>query len=89
LERKVRKELVLLNLWQTAQPEEDIMTQYVGNVLKYDRVSGRKSGLRRLKMLFDAAPGVQSGKNVDEADCNEKTKTWEEDMKEKIGGWWW
>jgi hypothetical protein len=74
---------------ERAQREGDIMAQYVENVLKYDRVSGRKSGLGRLKMFFDAAPGVQSGKKVDEADCNEKTKTWEEDMKERLGGWWW
>ena len=65
------------------------MAQYVENVLKYDRVSGRKSGLERLRMFFDAAPGVQSRKKVDEVDCDEKTKTWEEDMKEKLGGWWW
>ncbi len=79
--------MVLLNLWQTAQREEGIMAQHVENVLKYDL--GRKSGLERLRMFFDAAPGVQSRKKVDEVDCGEKTKTWEEDMKEKLGGWWW
>ena len=65
------------------------MAQYVENVLKYDRVSARKSGLERLRTFFDAAPGVQSRKQVDEAHSDEKTKTWQEDMKEKLGGWWW
>jgi hypothetical protein len=65
------------------------MAQYVENVLKYDRVSAPKSGLKRLRMFFDAAPGVASRKKGDKADCGEQTKTWEEDMKEKLGGWWW
>jgi hypothetical protein len=65
------------------------MAQYVENVLKCDRVSARKSGLERLRMFFDAAPGVQSRNRVDAADGDEKAKTWEEDMKEKLGGWWW
>ncbi len=62
------------------------MLHYVDNVLRYDRVSTRKSGLERFRMLFDAAPGVQST-NKDDGD--EKTKTWQEDMKERLGGWWW
>jgi hypothetical protein len=76
-------------LFKENQSKEDIMAQYVENVLKYDRVSRRKSGLGRLRMFFDAAPGVQSRKKVDEGDCDGKTKTWEDDMKEKLGGWWW
>jgi hypothetical protein len=40
-------------------------------------------------MFFGAAPGMQSRKKVDTVECDEKTKTWEEDMKEKLGGWWW
>jgi hypothetical protein len=70
-----------------AQRKEDIMAQYAENVLKYDRVSARKSGLERLRMFFDAAPGVESRSKVDEADEAEKTR--DEDMKEKLGGWWW
>jgi hypothetical protein len=65
------------------------MVQYLENVLKYDRVSGWKSGLERLRMFFDAAPGVQSKKKADAVHSDEKTKTWEEDMKERLGGWWW
>ena len=61
--------------------------QYLGNVLKYSRVSGRKSGLERLRMVFSATPDVQSRKNADGVDCDEKAKTWEEDMKERVGGW--
>lgn len=65
------------------------MAQYAKNVLKYERVSERQSGLERLRMFFEAAPRVQSRKKVDEVDSGEKPKTWEEDMKEKLGGWWW
>ena len=65
------------------------MAQYLENVLKYERVSGRKFGLERLRMFFDAAPGVPSKKNAEGLDSDEKTKTWQEDMKERVGGWWW
>jgi len=65
------------------------MTQYIENVLKYDHVSGRKSGLERLRMFFNGAPGVHSKEKTDGVDCDEKTNSWEEDMKEKLGGWWW
>ncbi len=66
------------------------MAQYLENALKYDRVSGWKSGLERLRMFFDAAPGVHSKEKADGVDCsNESTKTCEENMKEKLGGWWW
>lgn len=65
------------------------MVQYLENVLKYDRVSRWKCGLERLRMFFDAAPGVHSEKKPDGVDCNEKTNTWEADMKERLGGWWW
>ncbi len=61
------------------------MAQYVENVLKSERISGRKSGLERLRMFFGIVPGVQSGEKVDD----EKTKTWEDEMKEKLGGCWW
>jgi len=65
------------------------MVQYLANVLKYDRISGRKSGLERLRMFFNASPGVHSEEKAGGMDCDEKTKSWEEDMKEKLGGWWW
>jgi len=65
------------------------MVQYLQNVLKYGRVSRRKSGLERLKMVFDAAPDIRSREKADGVDCQERTKTWEEDMKEKLGGFWW
>ncbi len=65
------------------------MVQYLENVLKFNRVSGRKSGLERLRMFFNAAPGVHSKEKADGVDCDEKTNSWEEDMKEKLGGWWW
>jgi len=68
---------------------EDIMVQYLENALKYDRVSGWKSGLERLRMFFDAAPGVSPKEKINEVDCSEDTKTCEADMKEKLGGWWW
>ena len=71
------------------QSKEDIMVQYLENALKYDRVSGWKSGLERLRMFFDAAPGVHSKEKADGMDCDENTKTWQADMKEKLGGWWW
>lgn len=71
------------------QSKEDIMVQYLENALKYDRVSRWKSGLERLRMFFDAAPGAHSKEKVDGVDCNEDTKTWQADMKEKLGGWWW
>jgi hypothetical protein len=63
------------------------MVEYLQNALQHDRVAGWKSGLGRLRMFFNAAPGVQSKKKADGADCDEKT--WEEDMKERVGGWWW
>lgn len=65
------------------------MVQYLENTLKYDRVSGWKNGLERLRMFFNAAPGVHSIEKADGVDCNEDTKTCETDMKEKLGGWWW
>ena len=65
------------------------MVQYLENVLKYDHVSRWKSGLEGLRMFFDAAPGVHSEKKADGVDCDEKTKTWEADMKERLGGWRW
>jgi hypothetical protein len=65
------------------------MVQYLENALKYDHVSRWKSGLERLRMFFDAAPSVHSEKKADELDCEEKTKTWQEDMKERLGGWQW
>jgi hypothetical protein len=65
------------------------MVQYLGNVLKYDRLFGRKSGLERLRMFLNAAPPVHSNEKADGAGCDEKTKSWDEDMKEKVGGWWW
>ncbi len=65
------------------------MVQYVENALKYNRVSGWKSGLERLRMFFDAAPSVRSKEKAERVDCNEDAKTWQEDMKEKLGGWWW
>jgi len=83
------KDAVPATRWQMGRLKEDIMLHYVDNVLRYDRVSRRKSGLERLRMFFYAAPGVQSRKKVDGVECDEKTKTWEEDMKEKLGGWWW
>jgi hypothetical protein len=69
--------------------KEDIMAQYLENALKYNRVSGWKSGLERLRMFFDATPGAHSKEKADGVDRNEDTKTWQEDMKEKLGGWWW
>ena len=62
------------------------MAQYIENVLKYDHVSGRKSGLERLRMFFNGAPGVHSKEKADTVDCSEDTKTWQADMKEKLGG---
>ena len=62
------------------------MAQYLENALKYDRVSGWKRGLERLRMFFDATPGVHSKEKADTADCSEDTKTWQADMKEKLGG---
>ncbi len=65
------------------------MAQCLENVLKYDRASGRKSGLEKLRAFFAAAAGVHP-KERDAADCSsEETKPWEEDMKEKLGGYWW
>jgi len=40
-------------------------------------------------MVFDAAPDIRSREKDDGVDCQERTKTWEEDMKEKLGGFWW
>jgi len=71
------------------QRKEDIMGQYLQETLKYDRVSRWKSGLERLRMFFDAAPGVHSKEKADGVDCNEDTKTWQADMKERLGGCWW
>jgi hypothetical protein len=76
-------------LFKENQSKEDIMVQYLENALKCDRVSRWKSGLERLRMFFDAAPSVHSEKKADELDCGEKTKPWEETMKEKLGGCWW
>ena len=68
---------------------EEIMVQYLENVLNYDHVSRWKCGLERLRMFLEAAPGVHSENKADGADCNEKRKTWEENMKERLGGWRW
>jgi len=65
------------------------MVQYLQNVLKYDHVSRWKSGLEKMRMFFDAAPGVRSKEKADGVDCAEETKAPEADMKEKLGGWWW
>ncbi|MCJ7782303.1 MAG: hypothetical protein MUP41_00090 [Desulfobacterales bacterium] len=65
------------------------MVQYLENALKYDRVSRWKSWLERLRMFFDAEPGVHSKEKADRVDCNEDTKTWQADMKERLGGSWW
>ncbi len=65
------------------------MVQHLENVLKYDRVSGWKTGLERLRMFLDAAPGVDSREKADGVDCSESPKTFETDMKERLGGWWW
>jgi hypothetical protein len=69
------------------QSKEDIMVQYLENVLRYNRVSGWKSGLERVRMFFDATPSAYSKEKADGVDCNEDTKTWREDMEEKLGGW--
>ena len=37
-------------------------------------------------MFFDATPGVHSKEKADTVDCSEDTKTWQADMKEKLGG---
>lgn len=65
------------------------MAQYLENTLKYEHVSKRKSGLERLRMLFETAPGAHSKEKADGVDCDESTKTSETDMKERLGGWWW
>jgi hypothetical protein len=65
------------------------MGQYSENALRYDRASAWKSGLERLRMFFGAAPGVRAKEKTERVDCNEDTKTWQEDMKEKVGGCWW
>jgi hypothetical protein len=65
------------------------MVQYLENTLKYNRVSGWKSGLERLRMFFNATPGVYSEEKADGVDCIENTKTSEGGMKERLGGWWW
>ncbi len=65
------------------------MAQSLGNVLNYDRVSGRKSGLETLRMFFNAALGLHSKEKAGVAGCDEETGKWEEDMKDKLGGWWW
>ena len=65
------------------------MGQYLENALKYDLVSGWRSGLGRLKMLFDAAAVAPSKEGVNEVDCDQEAKTRDADMKEKLGGWWW
>jgi hypothetical protein len=65
------------------------MVQYLASVLRFDRLSGRKSGIERLGTVFDAAPGVGSREKADGVDSHESTKTWQEDMKERLGGWWW
>ncbi len=65
------------------------MAQSLENVLKYDHVSGHKSGLRKLRMFFLSAPGAHSREKADVVDGDEKTNAWREEMKEKLGGYWW
>jgi len=65
------------------------MAQYLENAIKYDRVSGRKSGLERLRMFFYPAPAEYSKEKPDGMDCDQQAKTGDVDMKEKLGGWWW
>jgi len=62
------------------------MAQYLENVLKYDRLSQWKRGSERLRMFFDATPGVQSERKADRADSNQCTKIWKADMNERLGG---
>ncbi len=63
------------------------MNHYSGNVLKYDRVSGWKYRLEKLRLFFESAPGVDSKEKTDTGERNEKTL--DGDMKETLGGWWW
>ena len=65
------------------------MAQYLENAIKLDRASGKKSGLERLRMFFDAAPAAHSKERTDEAEGDQQAKTGDVDMKEKLGGWWW
>lgn len=65
------------------------MVQYLVNALKFERLSGRKSGMERLGTIFTDAPGMRSREKADAVDSHETTKTWREDMQERLGGWWW
>jgi hypothetical protein len=54
------------------------MGQYLELVLKRDFASGWTHTVKKVRLFFEKTSEV-----------GPKTKTWEEDMKEKLGGWWW
>ncbi len=67
------------------------MNSYFEDALKYNRVSGWRNALERMRLSFGAATEVHTKERTAEADFSDKPAEmdWRENWKERVGGFWW